>query len=98
MKASYKTSERQREAARKYNEALSYRRASVTPEQYGAMLAEQSGTCAICNEPPKKNRLAVDHNHLTGRVRGLLCIRCNITLGNLEKRKDSYLNYLEKWR
>lgn len=46
------------------------------------MLKEQNGTCAICDKPPtptKKNKgyLDVDHDHLSGTIRGLLCHRCN---------------------
>lgn len=45
--------------------------------QYDKMLAAQGGKCAICKRPPKSRRLAVDHDHKTGKVRGLLCFRCN---------------------
>lgn len=40
---------------------------------------KQKGRCAICNKHERhfKNRLAVDHNHKSGLVRGLLCFRCN---------------------
>lgn len=41
------------------------------------MLEEQNGRCAICLCKPRTKRLAVDHNHKTGKVRGLLCSRCN---------------------
>jgi hypothetical protein len=41
---------------------------------------EQGGVCAICGNPPKKRPLHIDHNHRTGRVRGLLCYRCNRAL------------------
>lgn len=46
-------------------------------EQYAAKLGEQGGVCAICWQPPVTKRLAVDHDHRTGQVRGLLCSRCN---------------------
>jgi len=49
----------------------------ITEAQYEAILAQQNGVCAICFRPPKKLRLGVDHDHKTGRVRGLLCFRCN---------------------
>jgi hypothetical protein len=52
----------------------------VTVEQYDAMLAAQGGGCAICGTKPKTRRLDVDHDHKTGRVRGLLCHRCNRAL------------------
>jgi hypothetical protein len=45
----------------------------VTDDQYDAMLQAQGGGCAICGSRPKTRRLHVDHDHATGRVRGLLC-------------------------
>ncbi len=52
-----------------------------TRAQYDAMLASQGALCAICRKPEFGRRLAVDHDHATGRVRGLLCTRCNTGLG-----------------
>ena len=52
----------------------------VTTEDYDRLLAAQDGGCAICGNPPKTRRLHVDHNHRTGKVRGLLCFRCNRAL------------------
>lgn len=49
----------------------------ITPEQYEDMMEFQNGVCAICLKKPRARRLAVDHNHKTGEVRGLLCTRCN---------------------
>lgn len=50
----------------------------VTPERYDEMLSAQDGVCAICSKPCHTGRrLAVDHDHATGVVRGLLCYRCN---------------------
>jgi recombination endonuclease VII len=49
----------------------------LSPEQYEFMLRMQNGVCAICEKPPKAMRLAVDHDHGDGRVRGLLCFLCN---------------------
>lgn len=44
---------------------------------YKTLLALQGDRCAICRARPRSKRLAVDHNHATGAVRGLLCSRCN---------------------
>lgn len=55
-------------------------RTGITEADYNAMLAAQGGGCAICGNPPKTRRLHVDHDHKTGRVRGLLCFRCNRAL------------------
>lgn len=49
----------------------------VTLEQYYLMLAQQDGKCAICLLKPRTQRLAVDHDHKTGAIRGLLCMLCN---------------------
>lgn len=49
----------------------------ITPQEYERLLAVQDGRCAICERRPRKRRLAVDHDHSTGEVRGLLCTRCN---------------------
>ena len=49
----------------------------LTSAQYDALLKAQGGRCAICRARPKSKRLAVDHDHKTGAVRGLLCSRCN---------------------
>lgn len=51
-----------------------------TPEQYGNLLERQGGVCAICKGIVTRS-LCVDHNHKTGRIRGLLCDRCNPGLG-----------------
>jgi hypothetical protein len=60
-----------------------YRNYGVTPQQYRKMLSDQEGVCAICFQTnPGGDRLAVDHDHATGEVRGLLCHNCNIGLGN----------------
>lgn len=57
-------------------------------EDYFQMLEDQDHLCAICRQPdPVKNKLSVDHDHDTGKVRGLLCFPCNTGIGKLG---DSY--------
>lgn len=56
----------------------------LTAADYDERLKNQRGVCLICEEPPKGKRLAVDHNHRTGRVRALLCDRCNFMVGRYE--------------
>jgi hypothetical protein len=53
----------------------------LTIDQYQRMLAGQGGVCFICRRAPKARRLDVDHCHKTGRIRGLLCHRCNRGIG-----------------
>lgn len=57
----------------------------ITGTEYRAMAEAQGGLCAICSRPPRQRRLAVDHDHRTGRVRALLCDTCNRFVGMLEK-------------
>lgn len=57
-------------------------RYGINPEEVEAMLAKQNGLCPLCGKPPK--RVCVDHDHATGRVRGILCHGCNVGLGQLE--------------
>jgi hypothetical protein len=49
----------------------------IDAAEYDRLLALQGGKCAICRARPKSKRLAVDHDHKTGEVLGLLCSRCN---------------------
>ncbi len=58
------------------------RKYDLTVDEYTDMLRTQHGVCAICGDPPPENRnLHVDHDHKTGKVRALLCTRCNAGLG-----------------
>ena len=58
----------------------------ITVEEFAKMETEQEGLCAICRKPPggRWKRLHVDHDHATGKVRGLLCFRCNAMLGHAQ--------------
>ncbi len=66
----------------------------MTVDQHAAMVNAQGNLCAICGEPPKPDgvraasRLHVDHDHVTGRVRGLLCNHCNRGVGAFRDRPD----------
>jgi hypothetical protein len=58
------------------------RRYGIDVEDYERMLEEQNGACFICGKQPENNRaLDIDHNHSTGKVRGLLCSNHNRALG-----------------
>lgn len=53
-------------------------------DDYQTMLDRQDGACALCLKKPGQRNLSVDHDHETGRVRGLLCQKCNRMLGGFE--------------
>ncbi len=83
------------------------RRFGLTPDDYQAMMSAHNGVCAICAKPetafdPKagtRKSLAIDHCHASGKIRGLLCWRCNGTLGKIEddiSLLKAMIAYLEK--
>ena len=55
----------------------------LTPEQYKTLMQVQNGVCAICKKQDYR-LLSVDHDHKTGKIRGLLCQACNYGLGCFE--------------
>lgn len=66
------------------------RRYGIDFETYNVMLARQNGRCAICNNLPKNGsikRLHVDHDHITGKVRGILCASCNRSIAALDNKE-----------
>jgi hypothetical protein len=69
----------------------------LTPDQYDELLDAQGGVCAICERTPEENgnRLTVDHDHTTGKIRGLLCKVCNRDVGRIEKHIAGFRRYLE---
>lgn len=80
-RAKYKPPEPERWAAyikRKYG---------IERDQFQQMLEEQEGVCAICRQECNRStttRMCIDHDHSTGKVRGLLCFQCNVGLGKFK--------------
>lgn len=57
-----------------------YRNYGITEPEYAALLEKQDHRCGVCCQP-SETALCVDHDHGTGRVRGLLCHKCNTMIG-----------------
>lgn len=78
------------------------KRYNITLEKYNELVKKQNNSCKICNK--KVTKLCVDHNHETGRMRGLICYKCNTILGSYEqllKNKELFIkmnNYLEEYK
>lgn len=91
----------------KLNSRSLFNRYKITQEQYNELYNRQNGRCSICNkEETNKHqngnikKLSVDHNHITGKIRGLLCWRCNLVLGKINEDIDistKITEYLQKW-
>lgn len=64
----------------------------ITILEYKELRDSQNGKCLICR---KKKILVVDHDHTTGKVRGLLCHACNTSLGFMEENISSFENAIE---
>jgi len=77
----------------------------ITVKQYDELLEKQNQCCAICDKHASefKTRLAVDHNHVTGEIRGLLCTYCNHRLigrhrdGALLRKMADYVDQGTGW-
>lgn len=64
----------------RYNEQLKDKY-GISIEEYNTLYHKQGGVCGICHGKCSRSRLSVDHCHETGRIRGLLCAKCNRGLG-----------------
>lgn len=77
------------------------RKYGITQDEWQRMFDAQGGVCALCQVPGrtgKHGKLAVDHCHETGRVRGLLCTPCNVSIGILgetAERLQRVVSYLK---
>lgn len=70
----------------------------ITPEDYENMVKKQGGKCLVCRKGQDK-RLVIDHDHVSGQVRGLLCNNCNAGIGFMQDRPDLLVyaaQYLDK--
>ncbi len=96
-----KRKEKYPELAKKYDWEKALRlNYGMTPNDYNNLFSEQNGVCAICGKTNRDGRkLFIDHDHKTGSVRGLLCNKCNVSLGLMDDDIDrllSAINYLQE--
>lgn len=85
-------------ARRKHDLKMKY---GLSLNDYEALSKQQRNACAICetHREDLSKPLFVDHNHSTKKVRGLLCMSCNIALGNFQDNPeilDMAIRYLER--
>lgn len=76
------------------------RKFGITEKEYLDLRKEQNDKCAICLGIDKNQRLGVDHNHKTKKIRGLLCTGCNTGIGGLQDSIEllkNAINYLKKY-
>lgn len=66
----------------------------ITLDDYNRMAKEQNYLCLICGKPENSKALAVDHDHETGKVRGLLCLMCNTKLDWFIRNREAIDTYL----
>jgi len=75
-------------------------RYGISVDEYDKLLIEQKNRCWICGKETNKGRLmCVDHDHVTGKVRGLLCTKCNLGLGKFNddvRLLERAIKYLKK--
>jgi hypothetical protein len=84
-------SEKSRACQKAYHLKNTY---DLTLKQWEEMMESQKGVCAICGTPPRRRDLDVEHDHVTGRIRGLVCLRCNLAIWWFEKYQEKVLKYL----
>ena len=88
--------ERHPEKRKLYTRNSRIRAYGIEPKVYYEMLEKQGQRCAICNAESKRRAMSIDHDHKTGKVRGLLCDGCNMSLGHVEREEwlEKAMQYL----
>lgn len=85
----------------KFKEYYLKHRYNITLDQLKQMFISQNGVCAICKEKfANRKAMHIDHNHVNGKVRALLCPPCNYAVGNVRENIEyakSLVEYLQKW-
>ena len=94
--------ERYRKNPEGFREKSFIRTYNITIKDYNLLLQQQNMVCAICKKPEirkhkngKKYNMAIDHDHNTGKIRGLLCNKCNTSLGLLDENIQNMKNMIK---
>ena len=94
---------KKREYDQEYRFVIYQRKFGITKEDYLKLSESQENCCAICKasegESKRKRRLHLDHCHVSNKVRGLLCAKCNQGIGSFKDNKDllkEAANYLAR--
>ena len=91
---------RYRKNPQKELDRIRYKKYGINGDEFRTILKKQGAKCPICGKDITKN-LSVDHDHITGEIRGLICNQCNLAIGNSEdspSRLREMASYLEKTR
>lgn len=95
-----RVNEKKRARRKLFSQSHRFNKYGITTEQFNLMLKEQDNKCLICLKPSTRI-LQVDHNHINGKVRGLLCWKCNTFLGLLNDDIPSLkraINHIELYK
>jgi recombination endonuclease VII len=84
LEADPEAKKKARDRARAHQWRKTYKIVDMTLEEFDRRLIRQGGVCKLCRIPKPDETLCVDHDHATGRTRGLLCRKCNSGLGHLD--------------
>lgn len=92
--------ERYRDPKRVQRKARYMYQFGMTIEDYDTLLEKQGGVCAVCKgeQSPPERRFCIDHCHLSGNVRGLLCFSCNVAIGHFRDSEDLMLSAIKYLR
>ncbi len=96
--SAYQRTWREQKGGNLYDRTVRY---GISPAEYEELLEEQLCCCACCgsSDPKRKAGFVIDHDHNTGKIRGLLCHNCNIGIGLLGDSisgLNAAINYLRK--
>ena len=89
------------EKQKEYNQSRRFKKYGITKTVFHQMLVDQNYKCAICSKSLVNVDVSIDHNHITGQTRSLLCHHCNSGIGFFNEDTtiiSNVLRYLEKWK